>query len=343
MCRIRRSQAHDGIESCGAALAAFGPKNESPFSLCSRCTGWRRCRLLRPPPDIADIHWIHEDADLIAELTTTRAECGVASADADPMHAVRLGRVAFRSPVLLGGLAARVGMSCNTCHPNGHENPAFFVVGVTGKPGTADVTGSVFSTERDDHIFNPVPIPSLLDVAARSSFGSVAPVEDLRTFLNAAIVDEFQGQPPPSSIADALLAYVTSLQSSACKDPPRIAVSFESDSNELRETLALVLASLDRNELRAAEFVILSLRASLGRVYRRFPGSIAAREELIELSTSLADARRRLEKDGGQPAARSTLESVREGLEVAIQELRMKVPESFYNASVLRAALDSNR
>ena len=295
------------------------------------------------PPDIADIKWIHEDADLIAALTRTRAECGVATANAERMYAIRLGRVAFRSPVLLGGLAARVGISCNACHPNGHENPAFFVLGVTGRPGTADVTGSVFSTERDDHIFNPVPIPSLIDVAARPSFGSVAPVEDLPTFLKAAIVDEFQGQPPPSSVADALLAYVTSLQSSACKDPPSIAVSFEADANELRDTLALVVASLDRNEPRAADFVLLSLRAALGRIYQRFPESIAAREKLVGLSRSLADARQRLEDGGGVPEARSTLEAVGERMEVAIQQLKIKAPESFYTASVLRAALGSSR
>jgi len=293
------------------------------------------------PTDIADIQWIHGEADLIAALTVIRAECGMATSDAERMHAVRLGRVAFRSPALLGGLAARVGMSCNSCHPNGHANDAFFVVGVSGKPGTADVTGSVFSTVRDDHIFNPVPIPSLLDASARSAFGSVAPVTDLPTFLNTAIVDEFQGQPPSASIAEALLAYVTSLQSSACGAPASIPVSFESDAQELRETLDLILASLDRDDPRAARFVLLSLRAALGRVYHRFPESIRAREELIDLSVSLADVRRRLESEGDDTQARSILTSANEQLEASIQKLESAVSDSFYDPNTLRTALGS--
>jgi hypothetical protein len=293
------------------------------------------------PSEIADIKWIHGDADLIAELTVIRAECAMATSDPERTHAVRLGRVAFRSPALLGGLAARVGMSCNSCHPNGHANNAFFVVGVSGKPGTADVTGSVFSTVRDDHIFNPVPIPSLLDSSARPSFGSVAPVADLPTFLNAAIVDEFQGQPPSASIAEALLAYVTSLQSSACRAPASIPVSFESDAQELHETLDLILASLDRDDPRTARFVLLSLRAALGRVYHRFPESIGAREELIELSMSLSDVRRLLESEGEDTQARSILASVQKRLEVSIQKLESAVSDSFYDASTLRTALGS--
>ena len=294
------------------------------------------------PPDIADSKWIHGDADLIAALTEIRSECRTATSDADRMHAIRLGRVAFRSPVLLGGLAARVGMSCNSCHPNGHANDAFFVVGVSGKPGTADVTGSVFSKVRDDQIFNPVPIPSLLDSSARSSFGSVAPVADLPTFLNAAIVDEFQGQPPTATIADALLAYVTSLQSSSCNAPAIIPVSLESDAQGLRETLGLILASLDRDDPSAAKFVLASLRAALGRVYRRFPESIEAREELIGLSLSLADVRLRLDDEKEERAARAMLASIQERMEASIQKLETKASVSFYDPNTLRAALGSS-
>jgi hypothetical protein len=323
-----------------------GPRAKPLILLVVSGTFWlATLSAIANPPDIDDIKWLHEGADPIAALTMIRAECIQTTTDSDRAHAIQLGRIAFRSPVLLGGLAARVGMSCNSCHPNGHDNPAFYVVGVSGEPGTADVTGSVFSTARDDHIFNPVPIPSLVDVANQSSFGSVLTVPDLATFLNTAIVGEFQGQTPPKSITDGLLAYLTSLQSAACMDPGPIAVSFESDALELRATLDSIFASLDRDDLRAAEFVLLSLRAALGRVYRRFPESVTARKELIDLSMALADARRRLageaaeEGEEGEPDVKSILSSVRERLEALIQKLAIQVSESFYDASQLRRVL----
>ena len=45
----------------------------------------------------------------------------------------------FRTPELLGGQAARVGLSCDACHINGRNNPTFYIDGVSGLPGTVDV------------------------------------------------------------------------------------------------------------------------------------------------------------------------------------------------------------
>ncbi|MGF7473737.1 hypothetical protein WFJ45_23635, partial [Salmonella enterica subsp. enterica serovar Minnesota] len=71
----------------------------------------------------------------------------------------RIGRAAFNSPLLLGGQAARAGLSCASCHRNGRGNPDFHFPGISGAPGTADVTASLLSSHRGDGQFNPKPIP----------------------------------------------------------------------------------------------------------------------------------------------------------------------------------------
>ena len=291
------------------------------------------------PPEIDELKWIDPGFDPVEFLTVVPAECSATTTDPVRSHAVDLGRVAFRSPVLLGGLAARGGISCDSCHRNGHGNPAFHVTGVSSAVGTADVTGSVFSEVRDDHIFNPVPIPSLVDVAARSTFGTVRPTQDLASFVRAAVVDEFDGPSPSASIVDALVAYMVSLRSSDCPDPGRVRVSFESSAGELRETLGVVIGSLDRGDLWAARFSLLSFRAALGRVYRRFPESVVEREALVELSRSLSTLRFDELEESDESAPRALLRASRVRLNVLIEKLGARVKDSFFDRDRLRKSL----
>ena len=107
-------------------------------------------------------------------------------------------------------------MSCDSCHPNGRAQHDFFIEGVSGAPGTVDVTGGIFSRTRDDGLFNPVPIPSLVDVGANQSFGSMAPMKDLQTFVRVLITEEFQGVPPDPIVERALIAYLRALRSEDC-------------------------------------------------------------------------------------------------------------------------------
>lgn len=292
-------------------------------------------------PSIAELRWIGPNADAVASLTRVPAECLVVPSEPERARLTRLGRVAFRSPVLLGGLAGRVGMSCDSCHRNGHDNPVFYFAGVSGEPGTADVTGAVFSRHRDDGRKNPVPIPSLLDAAALPPFGSVLPAPDLRTFLHAAIVEEFQGVPPPQSVVDGLIEYVSGLQSRACPKPREEPVSFASDATALLGTFDVVLESLARADRRGGEFALLSLRAALERVYRRFPKQVAAREDLLRRSRALSPMRARIqENDLSQTIALLTAERTR--LEVVLRELGKQTADSFYQADILRRALEAD-
>jgi len=291
-------------------------------------------------PLIADLKWVHTDADAVAALTMIPAECLVMSRNAERARLVRLGRVAFRSPVLLGGLAARVGMSCDSCHRNGHDNPVFHFTGVSGDPGTADVTGSVFSTNRDDGRLNPVVIPTLVDVASAPPFGTMRPVPDLRTFLHAAVVDEFQGEPPPQSVVEGMLAYIEGLQSAGCPKRRSEVVSFEADARELLGIIDVVIETLEHDDRHGGLFALTSLRAALERVYRRFPERVSAREELIGLSRALSRLRELLEEQG-VPETIAVLTAERLQLEAVLRKLGTQVHTSFYDPGVLRSALDS--
>jgi hypothetical protein len=290
------------------------------------------------PTEIQALRWLHSEAEAAETLTQRPSECSLVPEEADRAQSIRLGRIAFRSPVLLGGLASRMGLSCDGCHRNGHGHPGFFVAGVSGASGTVDVTGRLFSAQRDDRVFNPVPIPSLVDVSARSIFGTIVPDTDLARFVDTVVVDEFQGEPPTESIRDGLVAYLESLRAEACPADRRDRVRFESDADALRETLVAAVGALERDDREAAEFVLRSLRAALGRVYRRFPKAEPARRLLVDLSRSLGDVRKRFVLEGDVATAKVELLAWQEQLEESIARLGSAVKDSFYEVEVLRRA-----
>src|SRR5690606_16061362 len=128
---------------------------------------------------------------------------------------VEIGRAAFRDPLILGGLAARTGLTCASCHPGGQANPDFHFPGLSGTPGTADTTSAVTSERRDDGQFNPRPIPSLVtghgqETVSRSDNGA------LEQFIHGIVVDEFNGVALPHRVLNGLAAYVRALRAEAC-------------------------------------------------------------------------------------------------------------------------------
>ena len=72
-----------------------------------------------------------------------------------------LGDLAFSSPQILGGVARQAGISCSTCHVNGANNQKLYIPGSSGRPGTFDTTGSLFNDKADNHVLDPVTVPSL--------------------------------------------------------------------------------------------------------------------------------------------------------------------------------------
>lgn len=292
-----------------------------------------------PAAALDDINWLSPDADRIAALTTAPAECLARPADPEQAWRVSLGQVAFRSPALLGGLAARGGMSCDTCHRNGHGNPDFFIAGVSGAPGTADVTSAIFSQTRGDDTVNPVPIPDLTDAGAKSSFGTMRPLHDLPGFVHSVMVDEFQGQEPAPAVAEGLVAYVAALKRSACPADPSVSLTFGHAARELSETYAVLLAAMDRRDPKAADFVLRSLNLALGRLAQRFPAAPEAADALPALGRDLS-ALRPLVRDDPE-GARRALAAWRARLDATLQTLSAR--ESLFDRRAVAQFLNAAR
>ena len=78
-------------------------------------------------PTLQALVWIAPGHEAAA-LTRQPATCLGKSA-ADP--SVVAGRALFNAPQLLGGQAARAGVSCASCHSNGRRNPHFQLAGIS--------------------------------------------------------------------------------------------------------------------------------------------------------------------------------------------------------------------
>ncbi len=264
-------------------------------------------------------------------LTSLPPACESPAADPAKAFERRLGKLAFESPALLGGAAARMGLSCSSCHLNGRGNPDFSIAGVSGEPGTADVTSSIFSKVRGDGTMNPVVIP---DLALRDG----KQIKDrtgaeFRAKVRGLVVEEFDGQEPPPQVFAALLAYLDGLTPSACTSAQRIEVDPQADLDASR--LAYEAAQSDDLDAASRLFYVRVARARLERIAERY----AAAEH--------AGLRRRLEDLSGVMgehavhvrAARAVAAAQPDWNALAVALAAAK-PHSLYDAGVLRDALE---
>ena len=206
----------------------------------------------------------------IAVLTSQPAECFSVPIRRDQAQLAMIGRAAFRAPLLLGGQAARAGLSCASCHRNGRGNPDFRFPGLSGADGTADVTSSLMSSHRGNGVFDPKRIPDLArDPPKISRDPSQA---DLRTFIHGLIVEEFDGAEPPPRVLDGLTAYVRSLGPRAC---PPVAEQPITVAATLADARAAILSARDAwqaGDAETARLMIGAARSTLGRIDQRYAG-----------------------------------------------------------------------
>jgi Di-haem cytochrome c peroxidase len=127
-------------------------------------------------------------------------------------YLINLGDLAFSSPNMLGDVARRAGVSCSTCHVNGASNSAFFIPGLSTRHGNLDTTGAIFNPPADDHVLNPLTIPSLRGARFLGPYGHDGRQPSLRMFVRNVIVDEFGGAEPSAPILDAMLAYIEDIE-----------------------------------------------------------------------------------------------------------------------------------
>jgi len=123
-------------------------------------------------------------------------------------YLVNLGDVAFSSPLILGGLARRAGISCNTCHVNGTSNPRLYIPGLSTQSGNFDTTGHLFSPKADNGVLDPLSIPSLRGAHLLAPYGHDGRTPSLHEFVHNVIVNEFAGEEPSPEVLGAIVAYI---------------------------------------------------------------------------------------------------------------------------------------
>jgi hypothetical protein len=123
-------------------------------------------------------------------------------------YLVNFGDAAFNSPLLLGGAAKQAGISCNTCHVNGTNNPRLFIPGLSGASGTFDTTGHLFNAKADNGVLDPASIPSLRGAHLLAPYGHDGHAVSLADFVQDVIVNEFAGPQPEPETLRALVAYI---------------------------------------------------------------------------------------------------------------------------------------
>lgn len=237
------------------------------------------------PPDI--LRWAKPDANVVAILSIEPNECLISqTTEAADLHKqnIALGRMAFRSPFLLGGQAARRGLTCQSCHTQGQRNENFFVIGLSEDPGTADVTSFHFSDELGDESFNPAPIPSLSDDFRGVDYDEAA--DELEKFVTRLITKEFTGPTPLPEVKTGLLAYLRDLNDTACESAQlkgKDVLSYK--LTVISETFDVLLNNSFKAETQI--FLTNALRSELGRLHLRYPNDPEIQKELVTISQGL--------------------------------------------------------
>ncbi|MBS0386025.1 MAG: hypothetical protein JSS00_11815 [Proteobacteria bacterium] len=202
--------------------------------------------------------WTASDPALAHALTHAPRECvGPLSQPAEA------GRALFRSPGLLGGPAARLGLSCNACHSNGRVNAAFFLPELTNRAGAADVTSEWASKVRGDGVMNPRPIPDLAGVGLRPTHGRLAD-PSLEHFVHGVIEEEFQGQPPSPEGFDDLMAYLRALDANCAGE---VSIGLTDAADDVRRAIA----AAQRADAPTASALMLAAQDAVGRLVERLP------------------------------------------------------------------------
>jgi hypothetical protein len=281
--------------------------------------------------EIRALRWLAPGADKVRFLTAMPASCETPATGADARRRL-LGKLAFESPALLGGAAARMGLSCSSCHLNGRGNPGFFIEGVSDRPGAADVTSSLLSKVRGDGNFNPVAIP---DIGLRDG----KQIRDRRSpefqaKVRGLVVEEFDGQEPPAEVFDALIEYLDGLEPGWCRNGEE-AVDVDQDLKAAQMAYEIAQNSDSAPETRV--FYLRAARFRLERIHERLPQEDQGglRRELVKMSADLGSRAESIRMSQPVEAPEPDWETLR-------TQLHSAAGRSYYDPGVLRQALEAS-
>lgn len=248
---------------------------------------------------------------------------------------VELGRLAFRSPDILGGTARKAGLSCQACHANGHATTAFFIPGLSDRPGRIDVSNALWNLRGEDGIDNPLEIPPLGGVKTKDRFGHDKRSSSLRDFTRRVMVMEFAGAEPDGLLLDALVAYQEKLLPGPAVEEP---VRLEQDLADLLRYLDVLRVPLAEEEPALAERMTVMIRSQLGFIHERFAdeslrGSRSALEEWSRQLVAISD----LAQGDRWPQARERLKDLRAAVAQPPAAFAAEAPGSLYDPARLQA------
>ena len=296
------------------------------------------CVTIAADSPVRAARWLPLDRQAHA-LSREPTECLAPAGDARNSHLVAIGRAAFRTPLLLGGQAARAGLACNSCHRNGRGNPDLQFPGLSGAPGTADVTSSLMSSHRGDGIFNPVAIPDLSGPASTLKISRDPASPALRSFIHGLIVEEFDGPEPTARTLDGLAAYVRSLTPGACPATAEQHLGVATYLADARADGQAAQFALDANDPATARLMLASARSALGLIDERYasPALSRDRESLRAADLELAAIQQTL--DTGQTDAPLRIAAWLARLPRWSEPLRHDEPASLFDPAHLAASV----
>jgi hypothetical protein len=283
--------------------------------------------------------WVAPRADPARALGSVPTECLKAPADPALARKVEVGRAAFRTAVLLGGQAGRAGINCETCHRNGRANPDFLFPGVSGAPGTADVTNSLFSTHRGNGVDDPKPIPDLSGPKSKLKISQDPPEKTLEPFIHGLITEEFDGPEPTPAVLEGLAAYVRALDPAACPARARQPLGVGLLMADARRAMRAAEAQAAAGDPATAVVMVASARSRLGLIDERYaaPALAKRRAALRDADQRLAQAQTALRERRPDAPQRLKAWLVRSGpLEV---ELNAGQKASLFNPALLSQAV----
>ena len=283
---------------------------------------------------IREARWL-QTSDLAADLTHQPPECRSRYADAATERSARIGRIAFRAPLLLGGQAARAGLSCSSCHNNGRSNAHFHFPGLSGDPGTADVTASLMSSHRGDDIFDPKPIPDLAGDPKKLKVSRDPGKDDLKRFIHGLITQEFDGPEPPPAVLDGLATYVRSLSPPACRGLQATPIRLSSMLDDVDTAMRLAGHSVADGDKATERLLIGAARSMLGRIDERFQlaGGETSRALLRDADSDLKTM------ELAQILSPDAFRQWRRRWPARAHQLLEAEPRSYFSEAVLRRAL----
>jgi hypothetical protein len=290
-------------------------------------------------PPLRALRWLAPGADGARLLTTRPVECLTGHKATDEVYLIEVGRAAFRTPLTLGGQAARAGVDCETCHRNGRRNADFHFPGLSGAPGTADVTSFIFSSHRGKPGLKPVPIPDLGGPKAAFKVDQSPTSPDLEHFIHGLVTEEFEGAEPPATVLRGLAAYVRALSPNACPVGPSQAVTLVGDMSDTRRAVHAGIMALARKDKATAVAMTNAARSVLGAIAERYgapglEGDVRAlRVADLDLAALADDIR------ANRAGARVGLETWLANSAGLEHRLRRDEPRSYYDRATLTRAI----